>query len=196
MTRTEYPFMKIIGTMVPPKKGDIISFDALGNGVQKRFRVLETYGGNTVKLFGLDNLEKSYYYNNTPITAKFEDDNYYVDYNGSDLDTYLNTTYYNSLSNAVKSAIISETFIQSCYSRINYYSSDADFKLEKTLSSQYGGSYGYKRITQKISGNKYVHALDLDEIKSYFNLSAGASITDVDMLNAFFDRTTPTTKNC
>jgi hypothetical protein len=181
-------------TPTPPTpaltKGDIISFDALGDGTQKRFRVIDVDSGNTVKLLGLDDLGQSVY-NASSRTVTFDNGSSYQDYEGSDLDTYLNTTYYNSLSSAVKSAIVDETLVQSCYSRATGQSSSAMFNIKRLDNDTI---YAYTKTTQRTVGSRHIHAIELDEIKSYFNASIGDLIQGTAINELFFEQTTAISK--
>lgn len=180
---------------VPPtpgdlSKGDIIHFDALGNGTQKRFRVIDVDSGNTVKLLGLDDLGNSVY-NASSRTVQFDNGSSYQNYESSDLDTYLNTTYYNSLSSAVKAAIVDETLVQSCYSRATGQSSSAAFNIKRLDNDTV---YAYTRTTQRTVGSRHIHAIELDEIKSYFNASVGDLIQGTAINELFYEQTTAISK--
>ena len=166
-------------------KGDIIHFDALGDGTQKRFRVIDVIEGNTVKLLGLDDLGDSVY-NASNRTIAFDNGSSYQNYGGSNLDTYLNTTYYNSLSSAVKSAIVDETLVQSCYSRATGQSASAAFNIKRLDNNTV---YAYTRTTQRTVGSRHIHAIELDEIKSYFNTSTGDLIQGTAINELFFEQT-------
>ena len=114
----------------------------------------------------------------------------YQNYEDSNLDTYLNTTYYNSLSSAVKSAIVDETLVQSCYSKTTGQSSSANFNI---LASN-GTTYAYTRTTQRTVGSRHIHAIELDEVKSYFAVNIGNVINYTNILNTFFEQTTTLSK--
>ena len=172
-----------------PDKGQIIKFDAMGDGTQKRFRVLSIDGSNA-KLLGMDDLGNSVY-NATDRTIAFDNGSSYQNYEGSDLDTYLNTTYYNSLSNAVKSAIVDETLVQSCYSRADGQSPSATFNIKRLNNDTI---YAYARATQRTVGSRHVHAIELDEIKSYFDASTGDLIQGTAINELFFGQTTAISK--
>ena len=174
---------------LPPvlAKGDVIHFDALGDGAQKRFRVIDVDSGNTVKLLGLDDLGDSVY-NASSRTVAFDNGSSYQNYESSDLDTYLNATYYNSLSSAVKSAIVDETLVQSCYVDTTQGSS-VTFNIKRLGDNRVEG---YNRTTQRTIGLRHIHAIDLDEIKSYFNVSTGGVIQGTAINELFFETTTAT----
>jgi len=166
-----------------PNKGDIISFDAFGDGTQKRFRVIKIED-NIATLMSLDNSVSSKY-NNTDTRVQFDDGNSYQQYTDGVLDLMMNNTYYNSLSQKTQAAIIATDKIQSCYSLTAGQDSLADFNI---LSSN-GTTYAYNRVTQKAIGTRVCSALDMDDIKEYFNLSIGDIINYQQLLETFFEQT-------
>ena len=93
-----------------PKKGSIIKMNL--DGTERQYRVLNV-NGNVCKVMGMwDDLTSAY--NSTSTTATFGSTTAQK-YEGSTLDTYLNTTWYNTLSNTVKAAIVPENVVQYCY---------------------------------------------------------------------------------
>ena len=94
-------------------KGDLIRLDLDGNG-DKQYRVLGI-NGNVAKLFGMSDISTSQVYNATSKTGPFINGATGQLYAGSDLDTYLNTTWYNTLTSAVKAAIVPESRTQYMY---------------------------------------------------------------------------------
>ena len=95
-------------TPIGPSKGDIISFDAFGDGNQKRFRVL-AINGNIAKLLAL-NAYQTGLVNIYGSATLWDDGGWYCgNYDGSNIDTLLNTTYYNALSATTRNAIVQST---------------------------------------------------------------------------------------
>jgi hypothetical protein len=69
--------------------------------------------GNVCKVLGMfDDLTSKY--NSTSMTTTFGSTTAQK-YEGSTLDTYLNTTWYNTLSSEAKNAIVPENVVQYCY---------------------------------------------------------------------------------
>lgn len=175
--------------LIPPPpggelvKGDIIHFDALGDGTQKRFKVMKVDENNTT-LMSLDDSISSVY-NKPSVTDVFDDGKSYQKYEDSALDSMINTTYYNSLSARVKAAIIPTNRIQSCYRRIDGASGlSTDLKIQASNNIV----YGYNKVTQKTVGNRNCFALDIDDIKDYFGDSIDV-INYTDIVNTFFNET-------
>lgn len=97
----------------PPTKGDLINMNLDGNG-DKTYRVL-AINGNVAKLLGMSDISTSQRYNATSKTGTFINGTTGQLYMGSDLDTYLNTTWYNTLTSAAKAAIVPESRTQYIY---------------------------------------------------------------------------------
>ena len=178
--------ISVVCEVAPPAKGDIISFDALGDGTQKRFRVVKADGGITT-LMSMDNdLSAEYGYS---ATAQFDDGNTYADYATSRMNTAINTTYYNSLSAAVKAAIVSTPRIQSCYyvGAGSAPFAQADFNMYDAYNNNYRT---YARQTQKTVGSLNCFALDLDDIKEYFGLMTGSVLSNDLVSDFLYEQTT------
>ncbi len=161
-------------SFTPPNKGAIISFDALGNGTTKRFRVLKV-NGTTGLLLSLDN-NGTTYYNNSSSTTTFDNGSSYQKYANSVLDN-LCTTYYNGLSLTTKNAIVQTNRAQSSY---RYYGGvEANSFIIITSSSS---KKSYPRVSQTTIGNRYCFALDIDDITEYFGGNVQVSYSDVSNL--------------
>ena len=87
---------------VMPTKGDIIGIDMNGDGTDEEYLVLKTVSDSVVEVLARASIGNS----------KFANNNSDQVYAGRVLDNYLNTTYYATLSNAAKAAIIDKEFAQ------------------------------------------------------------------------------------
>ena len=149
-------------------KGDLIKLDLDGNG-DKQYRVLGI-NGNVAKLLGMSDISTSQKYNATSKTGTFTNGSTGQLYAGSDLDTYLNTTWYNTLTSAVKAAIVPEARIQYMY---KYYD-EPNTPNTPTYTYQYqynwsDSDYENANLTDSILiGNRNIFALDLKDIFDYF----------------------------
>ena len=149
-------------------KGDLINIDLDGNG-NKTYRVL-TISGNVAKLLGMSDISTSQKYNATSKTGTFTNGTTGQLYAGSDLDTYLNTTWYNTLSSAAKAAIVPESRTQYMY---QYYD-EPNTPNTPTYTYQYqynwsNSDYENANLTDSILiGNRNIFALDLKDIFDYF----------------------------
>ena len=150
------------------KKGDLINMDLDGNG-NKTYRVL-AISGNVAKLLGMSDISTSQKYNATSKTGTFANGTTGQLYAGSDLDTYLNTTWYNTLTSTVKAAIVPESRTQYMY---RYYDKP-NTPNTPTYAYQYqynwsDSDYENANLTDSILiGNRNIFALDLKDIFDYF----------------------------
>ena len=114
-------------------------------------------------------------------------------YEGSTLDTYLNTTWYNTLSAEAKNAIVTENVIQYCY---KYYS-QPDTPNTPTYTYQYQYEWSdsnyenVKNVGNVTVGDRNVFALDLKDIFDYFGK---VCITSNELMTLFFNQTTDAPK--
>lgn len=156
------------GNGVYALKGDLISMDLDGNG-DKQYRVLNINGSKAMVL-GMSDISTSQAYNTTSKTGTFTNGTTGQLYAGSDLDTYLNTTWYNTLTAAAKAAIVPESRTQYIY---QYYDiPNTPNTPTYTYQYQYswsGSDYDNANLTDSISiGDRNVFALDLKDIFDYF----------------------------
>lgn len=151
-----------------PNKGDLINIDLDGNG-DKTYRVL-AISGNVAKLLGMSDISTSQKYNAPSKTGTFTNGATGQLYAESDLDTYLNTTWYNTLTSTAKAAIVPESRTQYMY---QYYD-EPNTPNTPTYTYQYqynwsDSDYGNVNLTDSILiGNRNIFALDLKDIFDYF----------------------------
>lgn len=82
-----------------PQKSDLINIDMTGSGTAQTYRIIKVLGNDVVEVVSIwDTERKQGGANNT--------------YENSALDTYLNTTWYNTLNETAKEAIVDKTFTQ------------------------------------------------------------------------------------
>lgn len=160
----------VVSYTPPPAatKGDLINMDLDGNG-NKTYRVL-AISGNVAKLLGMSDISTSQKYNATSKTGTFTNGATGQLYVGSDLDTYLNTTWYNTLTSTVKAAIVPESRTQYMY---RYYD-EPNTPNTPTYTYQYqyywsDSDYENANLTDSILiGNRNIFVLDLKDIFDYF----------------------------
>lgn len=149
-------------------KGDLISMDLDGNG-NKQYRVLKINGSKAM-ILGMSDISSSWPYNATSKTGTFTNGSTGQLYAGSDLDTYLNTTWYNTLTSAAKAAIVPEIRTQYLY---QYYDTP-NTPNTPTYTYQYqfnwrDSDYDNQNLTDNVLvGSRNVFALDLKDIYDYF----------------------------
>ena len=147
-----------------PVKGDLITMNL--DGTERQYRVLSV-NENVCKVIGMWDIFTSKY-NGTSTTTNFNGTTAQK-YEGSTLDTYLNTTWYNTLSSEAKNAIVPENVVQYCY---KYYDEpNTPNKPTYTYQYQYDWSnLDYENadnVGNVVVGNRNVFALDLKDIFDY-----------------------------
>lgn len=165
-------------------KGTLINMNL--DGTERQYRVLSV-NGNVCKVLGMwDDLTSVY--NETSTTTTFGSTTAQK-YEGSTLDTYLNTTWYNTLSSEAKNAIVSENVTQYCY---KYYN-QPNTPNTPTYTYQYQYNWdnsNYKNadnVGNVMIGNKNVFALDLKDIFDYIGK---VCITSDELMTMFWNTTT------
>ena len=158
---SEKPLLKFTKDR-PTIKGDLITMDLGGDyatGLQNTYRVLKTEG-NTALVIAMFEANTSQVYWTTNSTTKDANGEIVTKYEGSDLDIYLNTTWYGTLNSTAKSAIVASNITQYSYMYNNNPASYADYSSKSTV---------------EIITGKYVYALDIEDIEEYFGGTAGGA---------------------
>ena len=171
-----------------PVKGDLITMNL--DGTSRLYRVLSV-NGNVCKVLGMwDNFTSKY--NETSKTTNFNGTTAQK-YEGSTLDTYLNTTWYNTLSSEAKNAIVPENVVQYCYKF--YGQPDTPNTPTYTYQYQYNWSNSdynnADNVGNVIVGNRNVFALDLKDIFDYFEK---VCITSDELMTMFWNSITKVPK--
>ena len=171
-----------------PVKGDLITMNL--DGTSRLYRVLSV-NGNVCKVLGMwDDFTSKY--NEKSTTTNFNGTTAQK-YEGSTLDTYLNTTWYNKLSSEAKNAIVPENVVQYCY---RYYSTP-DTPNTPTYTYQYQHNWSNSNydnandVGNVVVGNRNVFALDLKDIFDYFEK---VCITSDELMTMFWNSTTKVSK--
>lgn len=169
-------------------KGTLIYMNL--DGTSRQYRVLSV-NGNVCKVMGMwDDLTSVY--NSTSTTTTFGSTTAQK-YDSSTLDTYLNTTWYNTLSIETKNAIVPENVVQYCY---KYYGeSNTPNTPTYTYQYQYNWSNSdYDNVDNVGSvtvGKRNVFALDLKDIFDYIGK---VCITSNELVIMFWNSTTKVSK--
>lgn len=167
-----------------PAKGTIISMNL--DGTERQYRVLSV-NGNVCKVMGMwDDLTSEY--NATSTTTTFGNITAQK-YEGSTLDTYLNTTWYDTLSTEAKNAIVPENVVQYCY---QYYD-EPNTPNTPTYTYQYQYNWSdsdyenANNVGNVTVGERNVFALDLKDIFDYIG---EVCIRSGELMMMFWDSTT------
>ena len=166
-------------------KGDILNMDLDGQGA-KQYRVL-SINGDVAKVVAMyDTLTSAY--NSTSTTTTMGSITVQK-YEGSTLDTYLNTTWYNTLKDNVKAAIVPENVVQYFY---KYYD-EPNTPNTPTYTYQYQHNWSDSdynnadNVGNVVVGNRNVFALDLKDIFDYIGK---VCITSDELMTMFWNSTT------
>ena len=156
-------------------EGDIIYFD----DDSQRYRILKMDGSKALVL-ALFNASDSKVFNLNVSNV----------YDGSKLDTYLNDTWYDTLSDTMKGAIQPTDIIQNTYRYSDTPDTSDDFAGDITYKSQYKWNDSiYLNATLTASSDsisRKVFALDLKDIYDYFGEDVKV-ITSSQLNNMFFE---------
>ena len=175
--------------IIMPIKGDLINLDLDGQGV-KQYRVL-SMNGDVAKIMAMyDTLTSAYNSTGTTTTFGSTTAQKYAD---STLDTYLNTTWYNTLKDNVKAAIVPENVVQYCY---QYYGKP---NTPNTPTYTYQYQYNWSdsdydnadNVGNVTVGDRNVFALDLKDIFDYFDK---VCITSNELMTLFWNSTAKVSK--
>ena len=157
-------------------KGDTLSFATSylysgSNTGPTEFLVLNT-NGSDVELFAKTNLKTNVFSssNNT--------------YESSALDTLLNTTYFNSLSDTVKGKIKSKSITQNTWSWQSNNTGDVAswYKYNFTEADTSGSVYSVSKTATGSVLNRNVYALDVEDVVTYL----GGNVNPQDLNEMFF----------
>lgn len=146
-----------------PVKGDLINLDMTGSGTTSQYRVLKV-NGTIAEVLGMTDLTTMNYH--IPIssqTGSFDGGTTGLLYNSSDLDTYLNTTWYNTLSSTAKSALVVKNIIQKMYNFTKNVDSTATYTGIMSDNTHY--MLVYK--DQKNVGNRNIYTLGVEDVVDY-----------------------------
>ena len=158
--------------LLPPSiisKGSIVNLDLDGNG-DKQYRVLK-YNGNVAQIVAMYDTLTSVYNNDTSYdttmgtltVAKYE---------GTNIDTYLNTTWYNTLTSTAKTAIIPENVVCDAW----YWGNSGDPDYTGTYGDSVPGTSNYT-ISKYTGGTlnigeRNVFALGVQDVIDYLDDSS------------------------
>lgn len=150
--------------LVMPVKGDLITMNL--DGTDRLYRVLKVVDGTTVEVLGM-----WWSYSPWGNTARI--------YAGSPVDAYLNNTWYNSLSNDAKEAIVPRNVVQDSW----YWGTSGNPKYSGTYGTSLPGtSYSISLGDANFHsiGNRYVYALSIQDIIDY--LSDSSVLVDASLM--------------
>ena len=157
---------------VPPPpivpKGSIVNLDLDGQGA-KQYRVIKCNGNVAQVMAMYDTLTSAY---NSTSTTTTMGSLTVQKYEGSTLDTYLNTTWYNTLTSTAKAAIVPENVVCDAW----YWGNTGDPDYTGTYGNSVPGTSNYT-ISKYAGGtlnigNRNVFALGVQDVIDYLNDSS------------------------
>ena len=158
---------------VPPPpivpKGSLVNLDLDGQG-DKQYRVLKC-NGNIAQIMAMYDTLTSEWNADTSKTTTMGTLTV-AKYDGSDIDIYLNTTWYNTLTNTAKAAIVPENVVCDAW----YWGNTGDPDYTGTFGNSVPGTNNYTisryaGVTLNI-GNRNVFALGVQDVIDYLNDSS------------------------
>lgn len=141
-----------------PIKGDLIYIDMDGDGTAELYRVLKNVSGKTYEVLGMTDL--------TTLAYNPNDSNQYV---YSALRTYLNSTWYNTLSSTAKAAIQSKYLNQYAWYQDNRGSTDYNGRYNTSTGSASSYTISYYGHWSTI-GTSYIYPLEVQDVIDYLEV--------------------------
>lgn len=137
-----------------PKKGDLIQMNL--DGTSRQYRVLRM-DGSIAEVLTMWNLSTSIKFNNNNT------------YSGSILDTYLNTTWYNTLSSDAKAAIVPKNITQDSWHRGTTGSPQYSGTYGNTAPGSTSYTIGKDSNNYRTIGSRCVYAISIQEVLDYLS---------------------------
>lgn len=155
-------------------KGDIVTIE------NKQYRVLNV-NDTIVEVLGLYSAKYLRY--STGTTVVFTGGKRGLQYQGSDLDTYLNETFFATLSATMQAAIVPKAISQDMWNESStapssgtYYRQTGNFAERYYFDNAGDVSYGTAEV-----GSRNVYALSVREVIDYLGVSANGDFTDTEI---------------
>ena len=170
-------------TMNLAAKGDIITIEG------KQYRVINT-NGTVAEVLAMYDASTSQKFNTTSKTVVFTGGDRGQQYQGSDLDTYLNETFFATLSATMQAAIVPKAINQDKWEYSNsapsngtyyhqtYRGSNNNYYCDKSS----GVSYGTAEV-----GTRKVYALGIGDVIEYLGVPENGNFTDADIRQMFWN---------
>lgn len=161
--------------LVDAHKGDIITIE------NKQYRVLNVNDtvAEVLGLYGTSYLK----YNSTETTVVFTGGASGLQYLGSTLDTYLNETFFATLSATMQSAIVPKAINQDMWKESStapssgtYYRQTGNFAERYYFDNSSGVSYGTAEV-----GSRNVYALSVRDVIDYLGVPENGDFTDTEI---------------
>lgn len=163
-------------------KGKIITIES------KQYRVIKV-AGNVAEVVAMYNSNTRKPFNATKKTVTFSGGKTGQQYQGSDLDTYLNETFFATLSATMQAAIVPKVINQDMWDTNNSAPSGGTYYHQTYGSNNYyyydnvaGVPYGTAEV-----GSRNIYALSVREVIDYLGVSENGDFTDTDIWQMFWN---------
>ena len=169
MTDTEIDLLFI-------EKGAILKMNL--DGTERSYRVLKNVSGSVFEVLGMFSTG-SVAYNTTSTTDTFSDGTVGQKYAGSDLDTALNTTWYNTLSADAKEAIVDKNVVQDMWYSSGAGDPDYAYKNvneDKTISPKSGATLA--------AGSRHVYTIKTQDVIDYLEATPQMTTSNTTLTSA------------
>ena len=181
---------RMVGT-IPTYDGATMNFAAKGDIITiegKQYRVLNTNGA-VAEVLAMYDASTSQVFNATSKTVVFSGGKTGQQYHGSDLDTYLNETFFATLSATMQAAIVPKAINQDMWgygssapSSGTYYHQTYGSNNRYYYDNASGVSYGTAEV-----GSRNVYALSIHEVIDYLGVSANGDFANTDIWQMFWN---------
>lgn len=172
--------------MVLPVSGDLITMDlgtTAASGTNNLYRVL-SIDGNIAKVVAMYDYDTSTVFNSSLSLVTFSNGLTGQKYEGSNLDTVLNTTFYSAMNDTAKAAIVPQNITQTIAARTSTAPTSYDLSIVSTNGTTY-----YYTVKGAVSvGERYVYALDIPDLAEYKK-----DFGKYELNQMFYNQNTPTT---
>lgn len=161
-----------------PSKGDIVTIE------NRQYRVLKV-SGTIVEVLAMYDANTSQQFNATNKTVAFTSGIVGQQYQGSDLDTYLNETFFSILSETMQSAIIPKAINQDMWGFSRSVPSAGTY-YHQTYGSNNRYYYNHNYGTAEV-GSRKVYALSVRDVFDYLGVMANGDFADTDIWQMFWN---------
>ena len=168
--------------LIDAHKGDIITIE------NKQYRVLNV-NDTVAEVLAMYNASASQAFNATDKTVTFSSGKTGQQYQGSDLDTYLNTTFLATLSATIQAAIVPKVINQDMWGYSSVAPSSGTYYHQTHGSSNYyfqDNSSGVVYGTAEV-GSRNIYALSVREVIDYLGVPENGDFIDTDTRKMFWN---------
>lgn len=156
-------------------KGDLITIE------NKQYRVLNV-NDTIAEVLAMYDVTTSQIFNTTSKTVTFTGGATGQQYKDSDIDTYLNETFFATLSTTLRAAIVPKNINQDMWGR-NYGAEPT----KQFWYKQYDGEFIYDEFGSVNVGERRAYLLSVQDVINYLNLPNHGQITQKDIWNMFYN---------